>query len=91
VEQLYPFDLETAKKILAGYKSAVNFVWAQEEPLNMGAWMFVRDSLDDSTNAKVKPFGRPSSGTTAEGSTKAHLTEQSRIINDAINWALGKN
>jgi len=91
VEQLYPFDHATAKKILSRYKSAKNFVWAQEEPLNMGGWMFVRDSLEDATEAKLKGIGRPKSGTTAEGSTKAHLTEQTRILKEAILFAAGKS
>jgi 2-oxoglutarate dehydrogenase E1 component len=84
VEQLYPFDLECAKSILKKYKSAKNFVWAQEEPLNMGAWMFVRDYLEQVCQTRLLGIGRPASGSTAEGSTKSHVVEQTRILNQAI-------
>jgi 2-oxoglutarate dehydrogenase E1 component len=84
VEQLYPFDLVRAKSILSKYKQAKNFVWAQEEPLNMGAWMFVRDYLEQACQSRLTPIGRPASGSTAEGSTKSHNVEQTRILNQAI-------
>ena len=89
VEQLYPFDLESAKAILAKHKSVKKFVWAQEEPLNMGAWTYIKDHLEFATGEKVIPVSRPSSGTTAEGSNKAHQAEQSRILKTAIAQASG--
>ncbi|MEH6512557.1 2-oxoglutarate dehydrogenase E1 component [Maribacter arcticus] len=38
VEQLFPLPAEKMKEVMAKYKNADDFVWAQEEPRNMGAW-----------------------------------------------------
>ncbi len=38
VEQLYPFESDQAREILARYSDTAEVVWAQEEPRNMGAW-----------------------------------------------------
>ncbi|MBV9250219.1 MAG: 2-oxoglutarate dehydrogenase E1 component, partial [Acetobacteraceae bacterium] len=40
VEQLFPFPERTLSRLLAPYKSA-EVVWCQEEPENMGAWLYV--------------------------------------------------
>jgi len=38
VEQLFPLPEEQMKKVMAKYKNVDDYVWAQEEPRNMGAW-----------------------------------------------------
>ncbi len=38
VEQLFPLPEEKMKEVMAKYKNVDDFVWAQEEPRNMGAW-----------------------------------------------------
>jgi 2-oxoglutarate dehydrogenase E1 component len=38
VEQLFPLPEEKMKEVMKKYKNADDFVWAQEEPRNMGAW-----------------------------------------------------
>ena len=87
VEQLYPFPVKKVESIIARYKSVSDVLWVQEEPQNMGAWTFVRPRLEAllSDPKKLRYVGRRDSGTTAEGSTKAHATEQARIINEAVN------
>ena len=42
IEQYYPFPVESLKEMLAEYKNAKEVVWLQEEPENMGAWLFFR-------------------------------------------------
>jgi 2-oxoglutarate dehydrogenase complex dehydrogenase (E1) component-like enzyme len=37
----------------------------------------------------IRYIGRRDSGTTAEGSTKAHIAEQSRIVGEAVNPGAG--
>ena len=37
IEQLFPLSLTQLKTIIAKYKHATDFIWAQEEPKNMGA------------------------------------------------------
>ena len=87
VEQLYPFPGKKVADVIARYKNAKDAVWAQEEPQNMGAWTFIRSRLEEllPETIRLKYVGRRDAGTTAEGATKAHTTEQARIINEAIN------
>ncbi|HET9477825.1 MAG TPA: multifunctional oxoglutarate decarboxylase/oxoglutarate dehydrogenase thiamine pyrophosphate-binding subunit/dihydrolipoyllysine-residue succinyltransferase subunit, partial [Pyrinomonadaceae bacterium] len=41
LEQFYPFPQRGVREVLAKYASATEFIWAQEEPHNMGGWAFV--------------------------------------------------
>ena len=90
IEQLYPFPAKKIADVLARYKNAKDILWVQEEPQNMGAWTFVRPRIEEilPAAATLKYVGRRDSGTTAEGSIKAHTAEQARIINEAINPAI---
>lgn len=93
MEQLHPFPEASLKKILSVYKQVKEFVWVQEEPQNMGGWNFVRPLLKDlideisGGSATLIYVGRRSSGTTAEGSSKAHAVEQERILTTALGIA----
>ena len=50
-----------------------------------GAWHFIRPRLKSLHNkAEVQYEGRKHSGTTAEGSGKAHQVEQERILDEAF-------
>ncbi|MDA3930099.1 MAG: 2-oxoglutarate dehydrogenase E1 component [Prolixibacteraceae bacterium] len=41
IEQLYPFPAKDVESYISKYKNANRFVWAQDEPVNMGAWPYV--------------------------------------------------
>lgn len=86
IEQLYPLHKQLVKEIFDSYKSVKDVVWCQEEPQNMGAWRFIQPRLmgilGDSN--KLNYVGRRGSGTTAEGSSKAHQTEQDRILKESL-------
>lgn len=41
IEQLFPLPVEQIKQVLSKYKNADDFVWAQEEPKNMGAYGYM--------------------------------------------------
>ena len=88
IEQLYPFPEKQTQAIIKSYKNSTEVVWAQEEPSNMGAWTFIRHRIKQLITRKrnFKYIGRVSAGTTAEGSNKAHVKEQARIV-DAV-WTL---
>ena len=90
IEQLYPFPTKKVEAIISKYKNASDTLWVQEEPQNMGAWTFVRPHLESllQDSKRLRYVGRRDSGTTAEGSNKAHTTEQARIINEAVNPGL---
>ena len=46
LEQLFPLDVNKIKDILASYTNAEDFVWAQEEPKNMGAYGYMLMNFD---------------------------------------------
>src|SRR5262249_46020025 len=41
VEQFYPFPVEPLRRALGRYRKAQEWVWVQEESLNMGGWTFM--------------------------------------------------
>lgn len=85
IEQLYPFPESQLLETLKGYPHAKHLIWLQEEPQNMGAWSYIRTYLEESIEDKTIHYvGRKASGSTAEGSKRAHLTEQDRIIKQAF-------
>lgn len=86
LEQLYPFPYERLEDVRAQYPNIREVVWVQEEPENMGAWTFVQHRIPRIFGEKVKVsyMGRKNSGSTAEGSAKAHQVEQKRILDEAF-------
>jgi len=46
IEQLFPLPLKKLEQIIAQYPKATDYVWAQEEPRNMGAWGFMLMNFD---------------------------------------------
>jgi len=41
IEQLFPLHLDKLEQIIDKYPNVKNYVWAQEEPENMGAWSYM--------------------------------------------------
>jgi len=86
LEQLYPFPAAEVGELLARYPNLKQVVWTQEEPRNMGALTWVAPQL----RAVVDPsiglsyVSRPERASPAEGKTKAHNKEQSRIADEVI-------
>ncbi len=93
VEQLYPFPKQMLQQVVAGYPNLREIVWMQEEPKNMGAWTFVEPLLrgmrlpDSGTgwDGPIMYVGRPKAASPAEGSMVQHMTEQSRILAQALD------
>lgn len=81
IEQLYPFPEKQLRELLKEYNSDVELVWVQEEPLNMGAGLFVKHQIGD---CKVRIISRAASGVTAEGLTALHKIHQAEIIKEAM-------
>ena len=82
LEQLYPFDSEGLKKILASYGAFKECLWVQEEPKNMGAWPFFSSLLRSILPADVtfSYAGRGSSATPATGFYALHKQELANIL-----------
>jgi 2-oxoglutarate dehydrogenase E1 component len=86
IEQLYPFPVERAKALVAGYPNLRELIWAQEEPQNMGAWRAIRHRLEETKPEHVPLLyvGRPWRASPSEGYPTAHLREQDRIVRAAL-------
>jgi 2-oxoglutarate dehydrogenase complex dehydrogenase (E1) component-like enzyme len=85
IEQLYPFPVEAAGRLVAAYPSLEEVVWAQEEPQNMGAWRAIRHRLEEASDELPLRFvGRPWRASPSEGYPTAHLLEQDRIVRAAL-------
>ena len=86
LEQLYPLRLELLQAALAPYPNATPVFWVQEEPGNMGAWIFMRNQFCGTL--LDRPFAgitRPPSASPATGSHRRHKQEQAEIINRAFS------
>jgi 2-oxoglutarate dehydrogenase E1 component len=86
VEQLYPFPHEQVGDIIASYPYVESVVWAQEEPMNMGAWRSIRHRLVQAMPPGVQLAyeGRPWKASPSEGYPIAHEREQDRIVRAAL-------
>jgi 2-oxoglutarate dehydrogenase E1 component len=88
IEQLYPFPENVLAQELNRFPRA-EIVWCQEEPMNQGAWSFVRPRLEE-TIAKLgggkspRYAGRPEYASTAAGLMKQHLAELAQFLNEAL-------
>ena len=67
IEQLYPLNPEIIQGIFDKYSNRKEFVWAQEEPENMGAWTYM---LRNFRNENIQVIAPVVSGTPAPGTHK---------------------
>lgn len=77
VEELYPFPEEKLEQELSKYKKDVALVWAQEEPINMGAYMHI---LRMWPNKDFNVIARHESASPASGSLEVFKKRQEEII-----------
>ncbi len=77
LEQLYPFPQKQFTALVAKYKNANEWMWAQEEPENMGAWSYMMRTVK---NVPLKVIARAESASPATGSHHAHEREQGDLI-----------
>jgi 2-oxoglutarate dehydrogenase E1 component len=85
LEQLYPFPERELADLRAAHSAGAHFVWAQEEPRNMGAWPFLRQ-LDAAVwgGRRVACVAREESASPATGSAAGHKQEQARLVEQAL-------
>ncbi|MER3410601.1 MAG: 2-oxoglutarate dehydrogenase E1 component [Thermoleophilia bacterium] len=86
LEQLYPFPARPFADLVASFPSLEELVWAQEEPLNMGAYRSIRHRLEDALppGVSLRYVGRPWRASPSEGYPTAHAIEQDRIVREAL-------
>jgi 2-oxoglutarate dehydrogenase E1 component len=86
VEQLYPLPVRDILGVIEGYPKLEDVVWVQEEPENMGAWEFVRPSIEAlAAGRKVAVLARPRSSSPAEGSAARHAQNQEELLRKALS------
>lgn len=88
IEQLYPIPFKQITEIIARYSDAKQYVWAQEEPENMGAWSFVMRKIK--TPKPWNYVGREEAASPATGYSKMHNAETYAIM-DAVFLPLLKD
>ena len=84
IEQLFPLPVEQLKTIIAQYPNADDYVWAQEEPKNMGAYSFMLMNFDlvKWRLASLKAYAAPAAGS---------YTRAKRRHADALKMIFDKN
>ena len=84
IEQLFPLPTEQLKEIIASYPNVDDYVWAQEEPKNMGAYSFMLMNFDlvKWRLASLKAYAAPAAG--------SHTRDRRRHA-DAIRMVFDKN
>jgi 2-oxoglutarate dehydrogenase E1 component len=82
LEQLYPLPTKQLEALKDKYKNA-NWVWVQEEPLNMGAASFLKMNLHA---IQFDIISRTASAATATGFSKVHAAEQLSILTNAFTF-----
>ena len=82
IEQLFPLHLEKLQKAIDRYPNVVNYVWAQEEPRNMGAWSFMLERFD---LVKLNVRSRKYYAVPAAGSSTRFKKRHKAVIDSVFN------
>ncbi|PVU98104.1 hypothetical protein BB561_000096 [Smittium simulii] len=95
VEQLHPFPWDMVRDSLDKYENCKDIVWAQEEPMNMGAWTYIEPRLrttfvntnvhsQSQTPLNLRYAGRLPSGPVATTNSRLHSLEENAFISTAL-------
>lgn len=77
VEQMYPFPEAQVDGYIEKYKNATRFVWAQDEPFNMGPWPYVSRNY---SKYNFEPVTRKESASPAGGLMAQHNIRFQQIV-----------
>ena len=87
LEQLFPLPVKEINLVLKKYSKAIDIVWAQEEPRNMGAWSHLLLHLNVFNKFRVASrrfYGSPSAGSSAR-SAKRHKQVIEYVFDETKN------
>ena len=82
VEQLFPLHEEKIQQVIDRYTNAERYVWAQEEPRNMGAWSFM---LQRFTQVRLEVASRKYYAVPAAGSKARFEKRHQQVIKDVFD------
>lgn len=85
LEQLFPLAVDQIKAIIASYPNVDDYVWAQEEPKNMGAYgyMLMNFDLVKLRLASPKAYSAPAAGS-YERSKKRHANAIAMVFDKKL-------
>ncbi len=83
IEQLFPLHNEKIESVIQKYKHVKDYIWAQEEPKNMGAWSYMlqRFEIKDLQVRSRNFYSVP-----AAGSSARYKRRQFRVIESVFNF-----
>ncbi len=87
VEQLYPLPQNHLDAIVEKYGADKKYIWAQEEPENMGAWSYM---LRKWRTVNLEVVSRRESASPATGSPVVHANRHNYIMNAIMEHAKQK-
>jgi 2-oxoglutarate dehydrogenase E1 component len=92
IEQLYPLPEAQLFDILAQYPESASAIWVQEEPINMGAWQYLRMQLGETLGKRTwSCLARPAASSPAAGSPRLHRQGQQELIAAALSSAVASS
>ena len=77
IEQLFPLPQNKLEEIIASYPNVVDYVWAQEEPKNMGAWGYMLMNFEQ---VKLRLASRKAYSAPAAGSSTRSKARHAKVI-----------
>ena len=83
LERYYPLPIDELKEVLAKYPNA-KLVWAQDEPVNQGAWPFLQRVLFPQLDREVRLASRPAASAPSVGTMRVHNEQLNQLIEDAL-------
>lgn len=81
VEQLFPLHKEKIQTLIDKYDKVTEYIWAQEEPRNMGAWSHMLERFD---MVNLKVCSRPFYAVPAAGSSTRFKRRHQRVIDSVF-------
>ena len=82
VEQLFPLDNNQIKTIMDKYPNVERYVWAQEEPKNMGAWSYILERFE---LAKLECASRGYHSAPAAGSSTRFKRRHQEVLDKVFD------
>ena len=81
IEQLFPLPQKQLEAIIASYPNVTDYVWAQEEPRNMGAWGHILMNFDQ---VKLRLAARYVYSSPAAGSSTRSKARHRKVIDSVF-------
>lgn len=82
LEQLFPLPVHKIEEVIKTYPIVTDYVWAQEEPRNMGAWGFMLMNFD---LVKLRVASRNVYSSPAAGSSARSKARHKRVIDSVFD------